>query len=116
MSKKFDLKCIKGKTDIRWNKEKNDDEGFTYKVKIMVDGEQKIVLPYVPGRYMEEDGYIEDKDELNKSLEVDWQLQEKLINSRMESLFESLAEVIFTLEFYGAKLDGCISQLKKGKK
>lgn len=112
MKDMFNIKCIKDKKDIRWNKVKNDDDGFTYKVKLMVDEKQKLVIPYVPGRYMDEDGYIEKKDELNKELEESIIMQDELIDRRIESLIETLNEIVFTLNFYGVELDGNI----KGKK
>ena len=91
-----------------WNTEKNEDG--TYKVTVTFDHKNEIVLQTVPGQYVEEDGQLKDKKELTDEESLE------LVNKRMQSLFTQLQQSIFTINFYGGKIEGSVTSGPEAKK
>lgn len=96
----------KKEKEIIWNSKKNDDE--TYEIDIVFDKDKEIKFLKVPGQYVKEDGDFEKK-------ELDEKESKELLNRRIESLLRQIQQAIFTVNFYGGKINGYISSGKKDK-
>ena len=88
---------------VIWSMEKNEDD--TYKVTVVYDHKKEIVFTSVPGQYVNEDGA--GKKELLKEKE-----SEELVERRMNALLSQLSQCLFTIDFYGGKINGHITSGK----